>query len=88
MSYDIELAKMFKERNNKKSIGAIIGKIVGVNPYKISIFDGQIILQQEQLYFCENILNNTNSLKANDEVMLIAAENGQKFFVIDKVVKL
>lgn len=88
MSYDIELARMFKERNNKKSIGAIIGKIVGVNPYKISIFDGQIILQQEQLYFCENILNNTNSLKVNDEVMLVATENGQKFFVIDKVVKL
>ncbi|KYH35827.1 hypothetical protein CLTEP_02200 [Clostridium tepidiprofundi DSM 19306] len=111
MSYDVEFAKMLKERNNKKAIGAITGKVVSVNPFKISIFDGQILLKKEQLYFCNSILDNyireyqtseinteqwgstqkiklTDTLKVDDEVMLIAAENGQTFFAIDKVVKL
>lgn len=87
MSYDIELARMLKERNNKKSIGAIVGKVVNANPIKISVFDGQILLDKEQTYFCSRILEN-NTLKIDDEVMLVATENGQKFFAIDKVVKL
>lgn len=58
MAYDIELAKMLKDRNNKEKISSVIGKVVNLEPIKISIFDGQILLGKEQLYFNNSILEN------------------------------
>lgn len=84
--WEYGLAKMLKERNNKSRIGACIGKVVGINPLKVSILDGQVILQESQLYICNNLLN--FELKQGDEVLIIPAENEQVFFIIDKVMKV
>lgn len=79
--WDVGLAKMLKERDNKNSIGPCTGKVVGINPLKISILDGQIILQQYQLIRCAHVV----SLIINDEVLVIPAENEQVFFIVGKV---
>ncbi|WIF95116.1 DUF2577 family protein [Caminicella sporogenes] len=56
-NWDIELAKMFAERNNKRNIGNVIGQVVSTFPdIKISILDGNIILHKEQLYCCAHVL--------------------------------
>jgi len=119
--WDVELAKLFKDRDNKNLIGPCVGKIAGVNPLKVSILNGQITLQATQLYITsglqnksytidingENVsgsvspsgnltsLNVTNGsatlkygLKVNDEVLLIPADNGQVFFIVDKIQKV
>lgn len=51
MNYQIKVAKLFKNLENKKSIGAIIGKVIEPCPnLTISILEGQITLYPEQLY--------------------------------------
>lgn len=89
--WDIELAKMFKERDNKTPIGAIVGKIVNPLPnLRVAIFDGQFLLDKEQLYICSKIDNIEfeGSEIIGIEVLLIPKSNEQEFYVIDKVRKL
>lgn len=51
MSWENELAKQFKQRDNPSIIGAVIGKVISPMPdLKVSILDGIVILQKEQLY--------------------------------------
>lgn len=79
--WDVGLAKMLKERDNKNSIGPCIGKVVGINPLKVSILDGQVILYGEQLIKCSHVVN----LIMSEEVLIIPAENEQVFFIVGKV---
>lgn len=55
--WDVELAKLFKERDSKSRIGTIIGEVAGVNPLKIKILDGQSTLEEgiHQLYITEGL---------------------------------
>ncbi|WP_432408564.1 DUF2577 family protein [Wukongibacter sp. M2B1] len=143
-NFDINLAKMFKSRENKEMIGNIIGKVVSTSPdLKISVLDGSIILDKEQLYCCNHVLKdytrqyektgtiqlydtncgNTNivndggyeandhqhiitdinidtsytaqgeitfkdTLKINDEVLLLHTTDEQIWFIVDKITKL
>lgn len=102
-NWHIEMAKVFKERDNTEYIGCITGKVVGVNPIVISCFDGQSLFKENKLYICSRLKEYTEKvtvnidgytyegqvkhegLKQNDRVMLIAVEDNQTFFVIDKV---
>jgi hypothetical protein len=60
-SWDIALAKKFKDRDNKVPIGNIVGKVISTFPdLKISILDGQIILSKEQLYISTFLESNYN----------------------------
>ena len=92
--WDIELAKMFKERDNPNNIGPLIGKVVAEKPLKISILNGMVVLQERQLYKCQHIKDHyydnikDTDLFLNDEVFLIPAEGEQIFFIIDKVQKV
>lgn len=100
MGYDVELAKELKSRNNKNNIGIVVGTVAGVNPLKISIYGGEILLNEDNLYVCKNATEYTmkvttdtaigvathEGLKINDKVAVIATEDNQKFFVIDKIV--
>lgn len=92
--WDIELAEMFKARDNPNNIGPLIGKVVAEKPLKISILDGMVILQENQLYKCKHMQNHYyDSIKGtdlilNDEILLIPAEGEQIFFIIDKVQKV
>lgn len=67
--WDVGLAKMFKERDKSNNIGACVGKVVGVDPLKISILDGNIVLQENQLYITEGLL------KKEYKFELIAGDN-------------
>lgn len=100
MSYDVELARELKSRNNKDNIGIVVGIVAGVSPLKISIYGGEILLNEDSLYICKNATEYTmkvttdteigvathEGLKINDKVAVIATEDNQKFFVIDKIV--
>lgn len=56
-SWDIGIAKQFKSRDNKQQIGNIVGKVINAFPnIKISILDGNIILNKDQLYCCDHVL--------------------------------
>lgn len=103
--WDVGLASMFKERDNKGSIGACVGKVVDISPLQIDISNGDITLQEDQLYVCDSVLdgytrdckinNGTagtitfiDTLKVNDEVLILPTESFRMFFIVNKVTKL
>lgn len=97
MSWHNEFAELFKENQNIEYIGIIVGTVVGIDPLKISIYGGQAFITEENMYICKNATeyNMTVStggfvihegLKVGDKAAVVATEDNQKFFVIDKVV--
>lgn len=56
MSWDTQLAKEFKKRENPKPIGACIGMVTSVKPFAGSILDGQILLDPSNTYVCNSLL--------------------------------
>jgi len=98
--YHVKLADEMKKRNNIERIGTVAGLVIGVNPLKISILNGDVILGEDDLYVCQSATDYTmdvitteetgtayhQGLQVNDKVAMVAAENNQKFFVIDKIV--
>jgi hypothetical protein len=67
-SWDIALAKKLKERDNKPQIGNVVGLVISSLPdIKISILDGNVVLNKEQLYCCEHVLAGyTRQVKTTD----------------------
>lgn len=59
MSWENELAQEFTKRDNKSPLGAVSGTVEEVDPLKISILGGSIILTGDRLYICSNLLENT-----------------------------
>lgn len=57
MSYDVELAKHFRDRDNPDIDEPVIGIVISVNPISISIYNGQIILNSSMCYMCESLKN-------------------------------
>ena len=49
MGWSENMAKEFKKRNNPNTGPYIVGKVVSGSPLKISIYDGQVLLQGSQL---------------------------------------
>lgn len=90
MSWDIELAKMIKEEGKAGvetvTTGAIVGLVVSKVPPKISILDGQAMLEKEHLYLANG--SDTFSFEAGQEVLLIATQDTQTYFIVNKAVKL
>ncbi|MEG0775501.1 DUF2577 family protein [Clostridium sp.] len=81
-----ELAKLFHERNNPKKLGTQVGKVIAAFPnIKISL-GKKVVLDKDNLIICDAIYNKV--LVRNDEVVLIPTNDEQRFFLIDKVVKL
>jgi hypothetical protein len=86
MSWEYDIAKEFKKRNNLTPLGPILGKVINKSPaLKISIHDGQVFLENEQLYIADSL---QGALFENDEVLLIPTSSEQIYFIIGKVVKL
>ena len=83
-AWEISLARMFKERDNKPQEGAATGKIIKVSPLSVSLGD-EIILDNEDLVLSSRIYD--LYLKVGDLLILIPTANGQKYYVIDKVGK-
>lgn len=101
----VDLAKEFKNRDNKEFIGAIVGDVLSVNPLKIGIEDNQIILDHSHFWLCGSLkeyaknatitatgnintdatITYKNILSLNDKVLVIASEDNQTFFIVDKL---
>lgn len=58
MSWDIDIAKQFKSRDNEIPIGPVLGEVISISPLKISVFGNRVILTEKQCYLCSNIVNN------------------------------
>lgn len=65
-SWEYELANEFKSRDNPKPLGACIGKVESLTPVVISIQSGQYLLQADQIYICNQILERETTY--NDHV--------------------
>lgn len=83
MSVWYDIANEFKKRDNKTTLVASIGTITSVAPLKIK-YNNDILLDGDDYYLTDYF----NSLTKNidDKVLLIANNDGQRFFIIDKVV--
>lgn len=101
MSWEYNLAREFKKRDNKDIDEPIIGTVTNVIPLNISIYNGSIILNDENTNVCASLslLKGTcivdgktgsceidRSLKAGDKVLCIPSNSGQVYFIVDKVV--
>lgn len=84
MSWENELAREFTKRDNKSPLGAVVGTVITVNPLRISILGGNIILNSDKLYMCSNVANVI--LNDKDQVLCLPADGGRTFFIVDKVV--
>lgn len=60
-SWEIQLAKHFKNRDNEEQLGAILGDVISNNPLKIAVYNNQAILTENQCYLC----NGLKTKKAN-----------------------
>ena len=59
------------------------GKVTSVKPLKISV-EQKMTLGSAQLVLTETI---SKTIKASDEVILLKKKGGQKYLVLDRVVK-
>lgn len=69
-NWEYKLASEFKSRDNPKPIGACIGKVESLSPVIISIQSGKFMLQADQIYICNQILERKTDFKdyiASDE---------------------
>lgn len=62
-SWEYEIAKEIKARDNKIHIGPCIGKVESLNPVIISIQKGTYMLQADQIYICNQILERETTFK-------------------------
>ncbi len=56
MSWENELAMELKQRDNIIPLGALEGKILSSNPIRVSVKDGKIILESEQIHVSRSLL--------------------------------
>lgn len=87
--WDVMFAKRLKDIDTKtnKGIGNGSGEVVSKEPLKISLADGQILLDEDDFVLSENFrlkLESVDGVKKGDKVIVISID-GQSFFVIDKV---
>lgn len=87
--WDVMFAKRLKDIDTKTNtgIGNGSGEVVSKEPLKISLADGQILLDEDDFILSENFrlkLESVDGVKKGDKVIVISID-GQSFFVIDKV---
>lgn len=63
--WEYELAGQFKQRDNPNptKLGACIGKVESLSPVVISIQSGKFMLQQDQIYICNQILERETTFR-------------------------
>lgn len=85
-----------------KPVSLAFGKVVAVNPLKINI-EQKMALGKEQLILCKHLTERNidmtingdretvtvhEQLKNGEEVILMRMQGGQKYLVLDRVVKI
>lgn len=77
-----ELAIMLKQRDNKIPTGVITGTVASTSPPRVSISD-RIVASGSNLIIANSY---RNSMQKGDPVIVIASNDNQKYYVIDKAV--
>lgn len=100
MSWDIEIAKEFKKRNNNVPDEPTTGTVISINPISISLFNNQVVLTSDLIYISNNlsILEGTctvngitgtcsidRSLQVGNKVLCIPSSKGQKWFIVEVI---
>jgi hypothetical protein len=95
--WSIQLAKLFKERNNPSPIGVVIGKVISGLPNLSVAIGDEILLDADQLIIANRLYHMHYhdddeyhtpipiSLSVGDLVILLPTANQQMYAVIDKV---
>ena len=63
MSWENELALELKKRDNVQPLGSIEGKLISINPFRVSIKEGKIILNTEQIHISRSLLTKRYTAK-------------------------
>lgn len=96
----VRLIKVISEeaRKNEMPCNVVVGKVINDNPLQVQI-NQRLILSKNQLVVPELLTNHDivlkigstqttykmiNALKLNDELIMIADEGGQTYYVIDR----
>lgn len=83
--WDVQLAGLLKDRDNRPAPGAVIGKVVsGLPDLAVSIGD-EILLDADQLVIANRLYYLPEPLAPGDEVILFPGPGGQVYYAIDKV---
>lgn len=87
--WDVELAKRINkiDRKTDRGIGHGIGVIVSKSPLKISLADGQVLLDEDDFTITDTFkvkLDKADEIINGDKVIVLSVD-GQSFFIIDKV---
>ena len=96
MNYDISFAKALKKRENILPDEPVQGHVISVNPVKISIYNGAVILNERIIYLSSDfsVLTGTctvngetgtvtidRTIKTGETVTCIPTARGQKYFI-------
>lgn len=70
MKYQVQLAKILKDRENIEQIESTIGKVVSPPPnLRISIWNGKVILESNQLYMNDRLFSDhTRKFKLDGDI--------------------
>lgn len=79
----VELARLFKDRDNPFSFGILTGTIESTSPPKLRISD-EIIVSGSHLILTRSYYS---SMLKGDEVIVVVSNDNQKYYVIDKAVR-
>ena len=85
-TWEVQLAKHFKDRDNVEPVGVTLGDVISVNPLSISIYNNQVILTEQHCCVCSSLKTIENILNTGDKVLCLPTTDGQTFFIVDKVV--
>lgn len=80
MTYADELAKLFKERDNPNILSPQTGVIKSVTPLKISLLDGKILLDSDDVLICHSLIEGAKAkadIKINAYSVGVAATDSR-----------
>lgn len=88
----VEIAKLFKERNNKLPIGILIGTVVSPYP-SLTITVLQLKLDKQRIVIPFSLQDKIKDISdpyfnSGDKVILIPTTNLKWFYAVDKVGEL
>ncbi|QNB48215.1 DUF2577 domain-containing protein [Thermanaerosceptrum fracticalcis] len=83
-----EFAKLLKERENKLYSGPAIGVVQSVSPLKVILGDRIVLTGTRLIAAAQVFAAYAEPLSQCDEVILIPSGDGQKYYLIDKAVRI